>query len=187
MATTTTALVGEETYREIALGNPRLELHRGRLREKPGMSVEHNDVSEIVTTMLRAQLDRNQYRVRENMGRLRRSAGTYYILDVMVIPAALTRALREQPRALDAYAEPVLLVVEIWSLSTGAYDIGEKLAAYQQRGDREIWFIHPSERTLTAWRRQPDGSYVESVFREGVVRPASLPGVAIDFDEMFTP
>jgi Uma2 family endonuclease len=186
MATITNAPVSEETYREVALGDPRLELHRGRLREKPSMSVEHNDVSEIVTTMLRAQLDRNQYRVRENMGRLRRSADTFYIPDVMVIPAALTRALREQPHALDAYAEPVPLVVEIWSPSTGAYDIGEKLAAYQERGDREIWFIHPYARTLTAWRRQPDGRYVESVYRDGAVRPASLPGVVIDLDEILS-
>jgi Uma2 family endonuclease len=151
------------------------------------MSVEHNDVSEIVTTMLRAQLDRNQYRVRENMGRLRRSADTRYIPDVMVVSAALTRALREQPHALDAYAEPVPLVVEIWSPSTGAYDTGEKLAAYQERGDREIWFIHPYERTLTAWQCQPDGRYVESTYGEGIVRPASLVGVVIDLDELFAP
>jgi Uma2 family endonuclease len=186
MATITIAPVSEKSYREIALGDPGLELHRGRLREKPGMSVEHNDVSEIVTTMLRAQLDRNQYRVRENMGRLRRSADTYYVPDIMVIPAALTRALREQPCALDAYAEPVPLVVEIWSPSTGAYDIREKLAAYQERGDRAIWFIHPYERTLTAWRRQPDGSYIESVFHKGVVLPALLPGVVIDLDEILS-
>jgi len=23
----------------------------------------------------------------------------------------------------------------------------------------EIWRIHPDERTLTSWQRQPDGSY----------------------------
>jgi hypothetical protein len=37
---------------------------------------------------------------------------------------------------------------------------------------------------LTAWRSQPDGSYVEETFRGGVVSVASLPGVVIDFDAL---
>ena len=58
---------------------------------------------------------------------------------------------------------------------------------YQQRNDREIWFIHPYERTLTAWRRKEDGSYAQAVYRSGLVQPASLPGVAIDLDALFAP
>ncbi len=41
------------------------------------------------------------------------------------------------------------------------------------------------ERTLTAEVRQPDGRRVETVHRGGVVRPAFLPGVAIDLDARF--
>jgi Uma2 family endonuclease len=74
------------------------------------------------------------------------------------------------------------LVVEVWSPSTGHYDVATKLKGYRERGDTEIWFIHPYERTLTAWRRQPDGSYVEETHRGGVVAVASLPGVVIDLD-----
>ena len=61
----------------------------------------------------------------------------------------------------------------------------EKLAVYQQRGDLEIWSIHPYERMLTAWRRLPDGSYEEAVFSEGVVNPVALPGVGIDLAALF--
>ena len=106
MVISTTAPVSEETYREIALGDPNLELHHGQLREKPSMSVEHNDVTDLLVTMLRDQLDRNEYWVRENFGRLRRSADTYYIPDVVVIPTALLRALRARPGSLDAHTEP---------------------------------------------------------------------------------
>ena len=56
---------------------------------------------------------------------------------------------------------------------------------YHQRGDLEIWYVHPYERTLTAWRRRPDGMYAESVYRGGVVRPESLSGVAINLDALF--
>ena len=75
-------------------------------------------------------------------------------------------------------------MVEVWSPSTGAYDVETKLQGYRERGDAEIWFIHPYERTLTAWRRQPDGSYAEETYRGGLVPVASLPGVVIDFDAL---
>jgi hypothetical protein len=45
--------------------------------------------------------------------------------------------------------------------------------------------IHPFDRTLTAWRRQPDGSYTESYYSGGSVQPVALPGVAIDLDTLF--
>ena len=86
---------------------------------------------------------------------------------------------------LEVYDQPLPLVVEVWSRSTGDYDVEEKLAVYQQRGDLEIWRIHPYERTLTAWRRQPDGSYDETIHREGVVSPTALPGVEIDLAALF--
>jgi hypothetical protein len=38
---------------------------------------------------------------------------------------------------------------------------------------------------LTRWVRQSDGSYEELVHREGIVRPAALPGVAIDLEALF--
>ncbi len=179
---TTTEQISEEAYRRLALGDPggQWELHEGRLREKPGMSVEHGDVMGDLAFPRQGQLGRNEFHVRTRHARLRRSSEHYYVPDVVVIPAALHRALRQQPGSLDAYAAPLPLVVEIGSPSTGSYDIDEKLPEHWARGDLEIWRIHPYERTLTAWRRQPDGSYAETVCRDGIVRPTSLPGVAID-------
>ncbi len=187
MALTKTDYVTEETYRRLALGNVQLELHRGQLREKPGMSVEHGSVADNLLRQLYSQLDHGEYRLRANFARVRRSADTYYVPDVVVIPTAMVQALREHPGSLDAYPEPLPLVVEIWSPSTGDYDIAEKLPDYQQRGDREIWCIHPYTRTLTAWRRQRDGAYSEANFREGIVQAESLPGVAIDLETLFSP
>jgi Uma2 family endonuclease len=76
-------------------------------------------------------------------------------------------------------------VAEVWSPSTGRYDVDTKLPAYQRRGDREIWRLHPYERTLSVWQRQPDGSYREFIHHGGLVPVASLPGVAIDLDALF--
>ena len=187
MSITKTEKMSEETYRRLALGDPQgqWELHQGQLREKPGMSVEHGDVLMVLVALLHNQLDRNVFRVRAHHARLRRSADTYYVPDVAVIPTPAVRALREHPGSLDAYADPLPLVIEIWSPSTGGYDINEKLFDYQRRGDLEIWRVHPYERTLTAWRRRPDGAYAESVYRGGIVRPESLTDVSIDLDALF--
>ena len=67
---------------------------------------------------------------------------------------------------------------------TGHYDVATKLQGYRERGDAEIWFIHPYERILTAWRRQPNVSYAEETYRGGLVPVASLPNVIIDFDAL---
>jgi Uma2 family endonuclease len=184
---TKTEFMSEETYREFALGDPQgqWELSRGQLREKPGMSVEHGVVTGNLLEFLYDQLDRSEYRIRSTHARLRRSADTYYVPDIAVIPTPVVQALLEQPGSLDAYPEPLPLVVEIWSPSTGRYDINEKLPDYQARGDLEIWYVHPYERTLTARRRRLDGSYTESVYRGGIVRPESLTGVEIDLDAPF--
>ena len=76
--------------------------------------------------------------------------------------------LRDDPHAFNAFAEPLPLVVEISFRTTGDYDIAAKRPGYRERGDAEIWFIHPYERTLTAWRRQPDGTYTEDLYRGGL-------------------
>jgi Uma2 family endonuclease len=187
MAIIGTEHVTEETYRRLALGNTHLELVHGRLREKPWMSVAHGDVMGLLLAQLLRQVDDDKYRVRTQYARLRISSDTYYVPDIAVIPTDAVLALLQSPRSLDAYPDPIPLVVEIWSPSTGDYDIDENLPGYQQRGELEIWFIHPYQRTLTVWCRQPDGTYAEEVYHGGIVHPVALLGVTIDLDALFAP
>lgn len=179
--------ISAATYERVALRDPdrQWELHHGQLREKPAMSFEHNDVMEVLPYQLHSQLDRSKFRILANGGRLRVNDRNYYIPDVAVVPTEMMRALRDRPGRLEMYADPLPLVVEIWSPSTGSYDIRAKLAGHQERGDREIWRIHPYERTLTAWRRQSNGSYTETVYHEGIITPEFLPGVVIDLETLF--
>jgi len=177
--------VSERTYKQLALEDPgQWELHCGSLRRKPGMTVDHNRLATWLLVQLAQQLDRNEFDVRINMGHARRSSESYYIPDVYVIPMELVRTQRGL-RTLEVYGVPLPLVVEVWSPSTGEYDVDSKPPEYQRRGDLEIWRMHPYERTLTAWQRQEDGSYTETVHTGGVVHPSALPGVAIDLDALF--
>jgi Uma2 family endonuclease len=179
--------VTEQEFLLIALDeyNEHWELWDGKLVRKPVMTFAHNEIAWKLGVSLYAQLDRADFTCRVNAGHARRSERNYYIPDVIVIPRAYTLPLRDRQDLLEAYAEPLPLVVEVWSRSTGRYDVREKLEQYRQRGDLEIWYIHPYDRTLTAWRQQPDGGYVEAVYTTGRIEPAALPGVSIDLDALF--
>jgi Uma2 family endonuclease len=179
--------VSVETYERVALEDPegQWELVCGRLRERPPMTTEQNGVQRRLQRQLDRQLPEELFTVISNSARLRISSGTFYVPDLCVIPIALERRLRERPGTFEVYTDPVPLVVEIWSPSTGAYDVERKLEEYQWRADHEIWRIHPYERTLTAWRRQPDGSYAMTLYDGSAIQPAALPGVTIEIDRLF--
>jgi Uma2 family endonuclease len=179
--------VTERTFQTVALEDPegQWELHGGRLRQKPAMSYEHNyDAGELQIDLIQ-QLDRRAFHVSLNRARLRISPEHTYIPDLCVIPMELIRPHRGS-YALEVYEAPLPLVVEVWSPSTGTYDVEVKLREYQRRGDLEIWRLHPYERTLTVWRLQSDGTYTESFHQGGTIKLAALPDVTIDLDALFT-
>ncbi|HEY7033688.1 MAG TPA: Uma2 family endonuclease [Thermomicrobiales bacterium] len=161
-----------------------VELHRGQLREKPSTSESHNIVIWRLVDQLVPQLDRDRYQLRLNMGRVRRGEENYYIPDLYVVPIVGSDSIRHRPYRLEVFDQPLPLIVEAWSPSTGGYDVDEKLPEYLKRGDREIWRPH-YEFTLTTWRRQSDGEYAMSVHRTGTIEPIALPGVVIDLDALF--
>ena len=188
MATETQTQITSAAYERLALDEPdrKWELLEGHLREKPGMTAGHNHLAARLGYLLMSQLDWSAYDVRVEAGRVHRPEATYFIPDIMVIPTAFVAPLLAQHDVLEVYDQPLPLVVEVWSRSTGNYDTEAKIPEYQRRGDLEIWRIHPYERTLTAWVRQPNGSYVNTIYCDGdVVRPSALPGVAIDLSDLF--
>ena len=179
--------VSEETYRRVALEDPegKWELVCGHLVEKPLKTTERNDVQRRLDRRLNAQLDEDDYTVSPGNAGLRIPDGDYYVPDLCVIPRTMVRRLRAEPGTFEVYDDPLPLVVEVWSPSTGRAGVDRKLPEYQARGDAEIWRIHPYERTLTAWRRQPDGSYTETLYTGGMIQPMALPDVTIEIERLF--
>lgn len=180
--------VSDATFERVALEDREghWELHCGRLVEKPPMTAFHADLIDRLYGRLKPQLPEADFAVRADSGRLRRATGSYYEADLCVIPRSLVqRQKQERPNQLEVYDEPLPLVVEVWSPSTGVHDITDKIPEYQSRGDLEIWRLHPFDRTLTAWRRQPDDTYVETDHTGGIIHPIALPNVAIDLDAIF--
>jgi Uma2 family endonuclease len=179
--------VSEATYQRLAREDTDhiWELVCGELVKRPPMTTEHEETSAKLARRFIMQVDERDYSVRCNSGRLRVPSGNFRVPDVVVIPREYVRRLQASPGTFEVYSEPMPLVAEIWSPSTGQYDVETKLAEYQQRGDLEVWRIHPYERTLTAWHRQPDGTYTQTKYTGGLVQPAFLPNVTIDLDDLF--
>jgi Uma2 family endonuclease len=178
--------VTEETYERLALEDleGQWELVCGRPRQKPGMTQEHNYIARKLTKRIGSQVDEAEFDVSANSARLRIANGNTFIPDVAVVQISLMPGLRGTGR-LETYSDAVPFVAEVWSPSTGGYDVDTKFPEYKQRQDREIWRIHPYRQSLIAWRLQPDGAYSEHTYSEGIVPIESLSGVSIDLAELF--
>jgi len=179
--------IAPAAYEQLAVhdGYRFVELRDGVLVEKPPMTFRHAFVIEDAGHYLRSQLDRRDHIVFVENARLR-VGDSYLIPDIAVVASVVARELLERtPDRLAVYDNPVALVVEVWSPSTGSYDVETKLPLYRVRGDREIWFLRPFEQTLTAWVRRNDGSYAETVHVGGAVACAALPGVRVDLAALF--
>ncbi|GMV86803.1 MAG: hypothetical protein AMXMBFR80_26580 [Dehalococcoidia bacterium] len=178
--------VTTRTYEQLALEEPATgwELFAGELRRKPPMTMEHYDLAFELAYAIRSQVSHAEYHVRCDQSRLK-TGSSYLIPGVFVVPAPLVGQFRGRSDVLEAYADPLPFVAEVWSPSTGEYDVTAKLAAYQARGDAEVWLLNPYERTLATWVRQPDGSYAPSAHAGGRVALSAIPGVVIDLDRLF--
>lgn len=178
--------ITEEAYLKLVMDDPdhTWELSDGELVCRPAMTSKHEDMTAYLGGYLIAQLDRDQYRVRVAGSLIRQSGSDYFVPDVFIVPTALVTPQWESAEP-EAFRDPLPFVGEVWSPSTRRRDLPLKLQRYRERGHAEIWFIHPFERTLTAWRLQPDGSYSETVYEGGVVPVASLPSVSINLDQLF--
>jgi Uma2 family endonuclease len=179
--------ITQELYRAVAVEDHdgRWELHRGKLREKPSMSFAHNEVMVELGYQLRAQLPPEQFIVRINSGRLSLGEDSYYIPDVLVMRRPTGATAATHAPALETYSQPALLVAEVWSPSTGEYDVEGKLPRYRERGDLEIWRIHPVARSIDIWTRRANGEYELQSANWGVLTPSAFPGVRIDVGLLF--
>lgn len=176
-----------ETFAALVLEDTdgRWELFEQRLREKPPMSFGHNEAARELAEQLYDQLDRNEYRVLQNSGHLAAPRGNTLIPDVAVRPRVLAHHFSASPRQFEVYEAALPFVAEVWSPSTGTYDVDTKIPVYRQRGDLEIWRLHPFEPSLRRWLRQADGDYVDERRVDGVVSLHALPGIVIDLDRLF--
>ncbi len=77
------------------------------------------------------------------------------------------------------------LVVEVLSPSSAAHDHGRKRQVYERAGVRELWLVHPIDRTLTIYRLENGQFHKPEVLDlHGETPVGILPGVHIEWDEL---
>jgi Uma2 family endonuclease len=76
-------------------------------------------------------------------------------------------------------------VAEVLSPHTARHDQVVKLPVYERAGVREVWFVHPIDRTLAIYRLEAGHYGRASIFGlEGKIQITVIPGITIDWDEL---
>lgn len=128
----------------------RVELVFGRVIERMSQSNLHFNLVEYLMDCLRAVVP-PQYRVRDEKP-IQISFDGEPIPDITVIAGSLRNINQPTPDAQD-----VPMLVEV-SVSTEAYDLGEKALLYAQAGIKDYWVVVPKREQIVVHRDPtPDG------------------------------
>ena len=127
------------------------EYLRGQIVSMPGASFPHNVITSNVTTLLNNQLMNSDCIVVASDMRVRtHPAASYFYPDVLVV----CDEPRFEDSTFDTLLNPIILV-EVLSPSTEAYDRGEKFKHYQQLTSlREYILVSQGEVRIEHYHRQ---------------------------------
>jgi Uma2 family endonuclease len=76
-------------------------------------------------------------------------------------------------------------LAEVLSPYTASHDQGVKIPAYERAGVREVWLVHPGDRTLAVYQLDAGRYRRPSILKlEGKIPITAVPGVIIDWDEV---
>ncbi len=168
----------EQDYLDLERVSPiKHEYVAGRLYAMTGTSDAHNIIALNLATVLRNYLRGSPCRVFMADVKLRiGQAEAYYYPDLMVsCEKAADRHYREQP----------VLLVEVLSESTVAYDAGEKRRAYQSvESLREYVVISQECMDVRVYRRDETG-WQMSIYTDGAVIPLQSVELEIPIEQLY--
>ena len=148
------------------------EYHNGQIVAMSGASRAHNRITVDIATQLNIQLMEGECEVFVGDMRVRTNpAISYYYPDVIVVC--------DEPRfeddTFDTLLNPIL-VVEVLSPSTAAYDRGEKFEHYKQLASLEEYILISQDRAHIDHYRRQDSRWFHNTFQhlEDVLSLASI-------------
>lgn len=184
MAVHSYRLVGEEEYlKHERQAQTKSEYVRGEILVFAGASRAHNRIVFNIGGLLYNALRERPCEAHITNMRVRiAEAGAYFYPDVVVVCG--------QPQFLDEQQDTLLnpvLIVEVLSPSTEAFDRGEKSFYYRQLGSLLKYLLVSQERVRSEhYVRQPDGEWLLHDYTElgQVVRLESL-AIEIPFAQVY--
>ncbi len=133
------------------------EYHNGEIFQMAGASFAHNLLTMNVSGSLFNRIDKKQCSVVQNEMRLKiEASGLFTYPDVMVVCG---KPELVKSRGLDNLVNPVL-IVEVLSPSTEAYDKGDKFDHYRSLESlREYVLVWQDKKRVARYSRQEDGGW----------------------------
>ena len=137
------------------------EYHNGQIIAMSGASRAHNRITLDIATQLNIQLMEGECEVFVGDMRVRTNpAISYYYPDVIVVCGEP----RFEDDAFDTLLNPIL-IVEVLSPSTAAYDRGEKFEHYKQLTSLEEYILVSQDRIHIEHYRRQDSRWFHSTFQ----------------------
>ena len=138
-----------DDYLAVELASPvRHEFIRGSVFAMAGGTPRHNEIAANIQYAMRRALESSPCRPVGADQRIRVSESEYTYADVSVYCGKIQVAPSPPP---DTATNPVV-VVEVLSDSTRAYDHGDKLEMYRRiPGLQAIWLVEPDSARITVW------------------------------------
>lgn len=173
------------TYREyLSLengANVRHEFLDGEIYAMAGGTREHAAICANLTSSLGGQLRGKGCQVHSSDLRIRvLESGLATYPDVTVV----CRSAEVDPEDRNTIVNPVLLI-EVLSPSTAAYDRGEKLGHYRRIPSlREVVLVAYDERLIEVWRREAEDTWVRREARSGTLQLTAVPAT-LSVDEVY--
>lgn len=161
----------------------RHEFLNGEVWEMAGGTIEHGALAAAIAGDLRVGMRDRPCRAFSSDVRIHVAAtGLTTYPDLSVVCGRIERA----PGDPDAITNPILLV-EVLSDSTEAYDRGAKAAHYRRISSlREYVLVSQSEPHIEVYRRADDGHWALLEARAGEAILLDSVGVRLDVDAIYT-
>ena len=152
-----TLISREEYLRRERLATTRSEYHRGLVVAMAGTSRNHNRIVTNISTSLDVQLRERPCNLYSNEMRVSVLGGERYLYPDIVVTCG-QEAFEDD--VIDTLLNP-LVIIEVLSPSTEAYDRGEKFLLYQSIASlQEYVLVTQARRRIEIYRKQPDGSWI---------------------------
>lgn len=162
----------------------RWEVVEGRAILLPPAEAEHQEISDNLVELMRAQL---------------RAIGAGYVVSALSvfiprppgshgdiqsrIPDVIV-ALRKPRRYFEAGAPPEL-VIEILSTRRGNVERTEKVEDYARAGIGEYWIVSPFTRTVEVYRLHDAEYEAPEIVSTGPLTPRAFSGLAIEIQDIW--
>jgi Uma2 family endonuclease len=159
----------------------RHEYVAGEVFAMVGARLSHNTVALNIAFALRSKLKGSPCRVYALEAKLRvETSDAFFYPDVVVSCDARDRA------GEDRFLSHPVLVVEVLSESTAAYDRGQKFACYRQLADlQEVVIVDIDARRVECFRRDEGGHWVLHEFDGSATAEFASVGLMLPLAEVF--